>query len=281
MLKHLTALALLLTLPLLVACAPASSEPLVRPAAGEGPPATTDAAATGQEMGMGRGNGMGRGSSMRVAHHATIPDAYATLTNQIEADEDSLSRGADLFSTHCAVCHGDGGMGDGPGGVNLDPQPAAIAHTSQMMSDAYLFWRISEGGRGDPLVSAMPSWKDTLDEQSRWDVINYVQALGQGTVQPRSYMGGDAIDPEYERRHRTDMLASAMTSDVISQAEADTFSSVHEALDALMVETGLRMQGSNLPALLSILISRGTVTQVQADEFTAIHDRLIEAGLMQ
>jgi len=45
-----------------------------------------------------------------------------------------------------ACGHGDGGMGDGPAGKGLVPAPVPIAHTSQMMSDSYLFRRISEGG---------------------------------------------------------------------------------------------------------------------------------------
>jgi hypothetical protein len=34
-----------------------------------------------------------------------------------------------------------------------------------MMGDDHLFWRISEGGV--PFNTAMPAWKDTLDEQAR------------------------------------------------------------------------------------------------------------------
>ena len=95
--------------------------------------------------------GMMGNNSMRTAHHAVIPETYASLSNPMPADAVSVERGAAIFASSCAVCHGDGGMGDGPGAVNLEPEVSAIAHTSQMLSDAYLFWRISEGGQGDPL----------------------------------------------------------------------------------------------------------------------------------
>ena len=172
-------------------------------------------------------------------------------------------------------------MGYGPVAANHDPEVSAIAHTSQILSESYLFWPISEGGQGDPLRSAMPTWKETLDEQARWDVINYVQALGLGTVQPRHNMGGAAFDPAVEQQNRLEMLADAMEADLIDQAEADNFDRVHTELDSLMAETGLRMQGNNLPALLTLLVERATVSQAQADTFADVHDLLIEAGLMR
>ncbi len=239
------------------------------------------ATATTAEQEPGMGMGMMGNNSMRTAHHATIPEAYAALVNPIAAEAESLARGAAIYASNCAVCHGDGGMGDGPAAAGLDPAVAPIAHTSQMLSDAYLFWRISEGGQGDPLHSAMPTWKKTLDEQARWDVINYVQALGRGTIQPQHNMGGAAYDPAVEQQNRQAMLAEAMDMGLIIQAEADTFDLVHTALDSLMVETGLRMQGNNLPALLAILVERTTVTQEQADTFAEVHDLLMENGLMR
>ena len=244
-------------------------------------PDTAEAATSEADSEMGMGMGMMGNNSMRIAHHAAIPEAYASLSNPIAADADSLERGAAIFTSSCAVCHGDGGMGDGPGAVNLDPSVSAIAHTSQMLSDAYLFWRVSEGGQGDPLKSAMPTWKETLDEQARWDVINYVQALGLGTVEPQHNLGGAEFDPAVEQQNRLEMLAEAMKADLIEQVEADTFDIVHTKLDSLMAETGLRMQGNNLPALLAILVERTAISQEQADTFADVHDLLIEAGLMR
>lgn len=228
----------------------------------------------GGMMGM-RGNG-----SMRVAHHATIPDEYANLANPVAADSASLERGGEIYVVNCAVCHGDGGMGDGPAAENLDPAVSPIAHTSQMLGEAYLFWRVSEGGKGDPLTSAMPAWKETLDEEARWDVINYMQALGAGTIEPHSSMGGAMFDPAAELESRQEMLSEAMAQSLITQTEADTFMTVHTALDTLMAETGLRMQGDNTTTLLTILVDQETITQSDADDFERVHDLLAAAGLM-
>jgi len=230
------------------------------------------------------GRGMGPGSVMMDRHHARVPDEYAGLTNPIPADEASLARGEEIYITYCATCHGDYGNGDGPGGVALDPAPAPIAHTSQMMSDAYLFWRITEGGVA--FETGMIPYKDILDEQARWDVINYVRALGRGQVQPGEHMGGVPFDPSQEQAHREEMLTQAVEQGVISQTEADLFDQVHRLMDKYLAAesvsgmiTGPRADA--LPQILDAMVAMDLIILDQADTFMDVHDRLIEAGLME
>ena len=222
---------------------------------------------------------------MMGRHHAQVPDEYAGLTNPVTADEVSLDRGAEIYTTHCVTCHGDYGNGDGPGGEALDPAPAAIAHTAQMMGDAYLFWRITEGGI--PFETGMLPYKDILDEQARWDVINYVRALGREEVHPRGpKTGGQPFDPADEQAQRSTMLAQAVVQGVISQAEADIFDAVHTTMDEFLrtesvsgMGTGFRADA--LPQIVSAIVAENLVTQEQADTFMDVHDRLIENGLME
>jgi mono/diheme cytochrome c family protein len=229
------------------------------------------------------GDGMGmQGNGMMARHHAQIPEDYAGLTNPVEADEASLERGATLYISNCASCHGDGGMGDGPAGSALNPAPSAIAHTSQMMADDYLFWRISEGGV--PFSTTMPAWK-ALDEQARWDVINYMRALGAGLVKPSGGMGGAAFDPAVQAAHQELMLTQAVEQGVITQAEADTFKLVHDAAEKYRIEhpeiaNSGRDATEREAAIIEALVAANIITQVQADAFPEIHDRLGAAGLM-
>lgn len=246
---------------------------------------STSSANSTSGMGMGMGMmGRGNGGGMMAFHQAPIPEEYAGLTNPVTADEESLARGEAIYTAQCAVCHGDGGMGDGPSAAALDPAPAAVAHTSQMMGDDYLFWRISEGGQMEPFNSTMIPWESVLSEEERWDVINYVQALGAGTVTPRPQMGGAAFDPEAEQLQREAMLATAIEQDVITQAEAESFTAVHTLIDELMAGMDRQsMSGTNdmLTMMLSTLVDEGKITQSEADSFADIHDRLGAAGLMQ
>jgi mono/diheme cytochrome c family protein len=227
--------------------------------------------------------GMGMNNDgMMTRHHAEIPAEYAGLKNPISADEESLERGATLYTTNCASCHGDGGMGDGPAGAALVPTPAAVAHTSQMMADDYLFWRVSEGGT--PFATSMPAWK-ILDEQARWDMINYMRALGSGTVNPAVGMGGEAYDPAVQAAYQAEMLAQAVDQGVVTQEEADTFTLVHDAVEQYRSEhPEIMNSGKNATereaTILSALVDENIITQTQADAFQDIHDRLGTSGLM-
>lgn len=258
----------------------------------ETPPTAAQTSTTGGGMGMGMGN-----NGMMTRHSAPIPAEYASLTDPVPADEESLARGQEIFTTHCIVCHGESGMGDGPSAVNLDPAPAPIAHTSQMMSDAYLFWRVTEGGV--PFGTAMIQFGGVLDEQARWDVINYVRALGSGQI-----AGAGMGNMQSEAEQRASMLTQAVDQGVITQDEAAVFETVHSAIDALTMGgasqgmgQGMGMHGmgggmgqdmgggvvmnGNVTEMLAYLVESGAITQTQADAFTDIHTRLENAGLMQ
>jgi mono/diheme cytochrome c family protein len=228
-------------------------------------------------------SGMGMGSDgMMARHHAQIPESYAGLTNPVAGDEASLERGKTLYATNCASCHGDGGMGDGPAGAALNPAPAPVAHTSQMMADDYLFWRVSEGG--SQFSSTMPGWK-ALDEQARWDMINYMRALGGGTVTPGQGMGGAAYDPAVQAARQAELLAKAVEQGVVTQSEADTFKLVHDAAEQYRIEHPETLNsGANATereaAILAALVEAKTITQAQAEAFGDIHDQLGASGLM-
>ena len=220
---------------------------------------------------------MGPGSGMMARHHATIPEEYSGQKNPTPAGDESAARGAKIYVDQCATCHGDEGMGDGPGGASLDPLPAPIAHTGQMLADDYLFWRISEGGAMAPFNSAMPAWKASLDEAARWDVINYLRVMsGQPPSRP--------LDAQAEAEKRAAMLATALEDGLISEEEAQLFDEVHTKMDDLLADRPAgpgRMMGDGQGDVLAELIAQGAATEEQIQAFNDIHDRLLMAGLMQ
>jgi hypothetical protein len=173
-------------------------------------------------------------------------------------------------------------MGDGPAGSALDPAPAPVAHTSQMIGDDYLFWRISEGGA--TFGTSMPPWK-VLDEQARWDLVNYMQALGDGSVQPSGNLGGVTFDPTVQAEQQAALLARAVEQGILTQEEADTFDYVHTAVEQYRTDHP-EVAGSGQSAtereaaILAAMIENQILTGAQADEFKDIHDRLGRSGLM-
>jgi hypothetical protein len=152
-----------------------------------------------------------------------------------------------------------------------------------MMGDDYLFWRISEGGVS--FETAMPAWNSTLDENTRWDVINYIKALGTGKVTPGSGAGGATFDQNVQATRQAETLAQAVAQGVITQAEAETFNTVHTALEQYRIAHPDTMNLGNdatehEAAILAVLVKAQTINQSQADAFMDIHDRLGASGLM-
>ena len=94
------------------------------------------------------------------------------LENPFAEDKKSVKMGNALYKVYCETCHGKTGKGDGPGSKALNPKPAD--HTSaevQVQSDGEIFWKISQG-RG-----MMISWKASLSEDQRWQLVNYIRTL--------------------------------------------------------------------------------------------------------
>ncbi|HEV7777118.1 MAG TPA: cytochrome c/FTR1 family iron permease [Luteibacter sp.] len=85
-----------------------------------------------------------------------------------------LVRGAALYQTTCAACHGTTGHGDGPAGLQLDPRP--VDFTSQVRADQRstlsLFEVISQGVEGTPMASYAQ-----LPIDDRWALAYYVGSL--------------------------------------------------------------------------------------------------------
>ncbi|MCB8973844.1 MAG: cytochrome c [Ardenticatenaceae bacterium] len=111
--------------------------------------------------------------------HVEAPEEFASLKNPFAADHEAIEIGEELFQAYCASCHGPEGAGDGPAAESLEPKPAALSDgmMMNMLSDGYLFWRVSQGGQMEPFNSAMPAWQAALTEEQRWQIISYVRTL--------------------------------------------------------------------------------------------------------
>ena len=106
-----------------------------------------------------------------------IPEQYSGLGNPYIDDPAAISAGETLYEANCSSCHGLTGEGDGPASGGIEPPPGNLALRQASLSDAYLYWRISEGGLMEPFNSIMLGWKGMLDEQSIWEIISYVRTM--------------------------------------------------------------------------------------------------------
>ncbi|HET6846273.1 MAG TPA: c-type cytochrome [Anaerolineales bacterium] len=102
----------------------------------------------------------------------------------------SVARGAQLFATNCAACHGPAGDGSGVfaddleqagasamhsamnGGTMFMQRPADLSNPVRMLaaSPALLQGKILRGGMG----TGMPSWGPIFTDEQIWDLVSYL-----------------------------------------------------------------------------------------------------------
>lgn len=213
---------------------------------------------------------MGGGENgMMARHHAQVPAEYAGKTAPAVTDE-ALVNGAEIYTANCATCHGETGLGDGPTAATLDPAPAPISHTTRMLADDLIFYRISEGGI--PFQTTMPAWKGVLSEDQIWDVIAYVRVLGTDNA---------AQVNEMRNTQQEAMLAGALSDGAITEEQADTFRVVHTALEETMESASTQgTMTERETAALTALVNSGALTRQQVDEFQIVHAILATGGYM-
>lgn len=119
----------------------------------------------------------------------TPPADYRTRQSPLTVTSDVIEAGGEWYTNRCALCHGAEGRGDGKEGP-FDPTPADL--TARRRSDAYLFWRISEGGGSPPFCSAMPAFEGLYTETQRWQLVAFIQE----TFAPKLDAGIDAADAD-------------------------------------------------------------------------------------
>src|SRR4029077_17693425 len=106
--------------------------------------------------------------SLAAAQNANFHNAPASvkaLKNPYEGQQPPNARA--LFHLRCARCHGENGEGSG----NIPPLKV---ERIKAVTPGEIFWFITKGD----VPNGMPSWA-TLPKQQRWQIVSYVQSLGQ------------------------------------------------------------------------------------------------------
>jgi putative copper resistance protein D len=75
-----------------------------------------------------------------------------------------------IYQQNCMVCHGVQGRGDGPAARAMRPPPADLTQHVTAHTEGELWWFVTNGVAG----TQMPAWKNSLSDNDRWDVINYI-----------------------------------------------------------------------------------------------------------
>lgn len=131
--------------------------------------------------------GCGGGGDSAATAAGTAEEAAAP----VPVTETMLARGAEIYASTCAPCHGPTGRGDGPAAEHLDPKPRDHSNGDYMntLADQEIRDVVRLGGaiRGYPNMPSNPHLHgDELDA-----LVAYVRTLSRG----HDAMLGAHLDP--------------------------------------------------------------------------------------
>ncbi len=117
------------------------------------------------------GSGAGSVVGFALLVSSIWPGATPTTGNPVEATDESIAMGRQLFGNNCTQCHGVLGRGDGPLADTLPVPPADFRQHVPFHSEKFFFGVIGNG-----LGDIMPAFGEQLTEEERWHLINFLQA---------------------------------------------------------------------------------------------------------
>ncbi len=108
-------------------------------------------------------------------HYGATPDeaerAGRELLSPLPITAVTLADGKELFETHCAICHGLRGRGDGPLVPRIPNPPSYLSQRLLAMPAGRIFHVITRG------AGRMPSYAAQISAGERWKIVTYVQFL--------------------------------------------------------------------------------------------------------
>lgn len=102
------------------------------------------------------------------------------LKNPVATTPAALAEAKQLYQQHCQRCHGPNGDGHGEKAPSLSVAPGDFTDTQKMsrVSDGELYWQITYGRL------PMPAFKDKIDENGRWELVDYIRTFAAGPLRP-------------------------------------------------------------------------------------------------
>jgi mono/diheme cytochrome c family protein len=136
-----------------------------------------------------------------LRYAATPEDALragAELTNPFPANDfAALDRGAVVYGSYCAACHGPSGLGDGPVTTRgFPPPPSLAADQAVKMADGQMFHIITYGQRN------MAAYAAQVAREDRWKAILHIRSLQQKQQAPASVAAAATLDPQAAKEVR-------------------------------------------------------------------------------
>lgn len=103
----------------------------------------------------------------------TAPEEERQVPNPVPRTAESIAKGRTIFIDNCATCHGETGVGDGPGSRVLEVKLPDLtnAEWAAQRTDGEWYYKIATGK--DPMMG----YEDFLEEEEIWHVVNFIRDL--------------------------------------------------------------------------------------------------------
>ena len=123
---------------------------------------------------------------MRILIHLQLIIVLGFTVLTSFANPPPAYEGLRLYVSHCLLCHGQSGKGDGPLAKAMKITPADLTTTVRSRSDTILRKIITGQGRQtitgrdrhNLLSDAMPEWRDVFNDEQLTALIAYLRFLG-------------------------------------------------------------------------------------------------------
>jgi len=117
----------------------------------------------------------------RVVPPVSAPKAEVPLKPPDSAPETHpvTAKTRDVYQWYCTQCHGLKGKGDGINAklLTVPPRDHTKADYLETRTDRQLFDAIQQGGLAVGRAPCMPSWGNTLDEDTIHSLVRYIREL--------------------------------------------------------------------------------------------------------
>ena len=126
-----------------------------------------------------------------------VPADSKDKSSSFTFNKETQKKGEDIYVKTCISCHGNPAQANFNKTLNPNP-PDLSTEAIQNQSDGSLFYKIAFG-RG-----LMPSFKNVLSENDRWNLISYIRSFNKKYIQPPLAIAVDStkmlavhVFPEY------------------------------------------------------------------------------------
>jgi len=111
-------------------------------------------------------------------------EQLARRPNPVKPTSEAVSLGRIYYGYYCAMCHGQGGAGDGLVGVSYVPAPTDLTSARvQHMSDGMLAWAMVAGAGHEPVLES------TVPLDRRWHIALFLRTFAHRSAAPHASVG--------------------------------------------------------------------------------------------